>query len=68
MKNILKNIPKVFELTMVFVYIVLGILILFKQGPKLANNLLQYSFGAVLLLYGCFRAYQVYYKYYIQSK
>lgn len=59
------QVSKVFGIVMVVLYIVLGTTIIFKAHlmANIPENTAR-MFGVVLILYGLFRAYKVYLRYY----
>jgi hypothetical protein len=58
-ENKVGNIVKYFGAIMGLFYLVLGISILLNKVPLLVNEIVKYTLGTAMVLYGLFRMYRI---------
>ncbi len=58
-ENKVGNIVKYFGAIMGLFYLVLGISILFNKVPLLVNEIVKYTLGTAMVLYGIFRLFRI---------
>ena len=59
-ENKVGNIVKYFRAIMGLFYLVLGISILLNKVPLLVNDIIKYTLGTSMVLYGFFRLYRIF--------
>ena len=58
-ENKVGNIVKYFGAIMGLFYLVLGISIIFNKVPLFVNELVKYTLGTAMILYGIFRLFRI---------
>jgi len=62
-ENKVGNIVQYFGAIMGFFYLVLGTSIILNKVPLLINEIVKYTLGSAMILYGFFRIYRIWTKY-----